>query len=393
MFSQAYTQTIDIVLWVFLVFGFAFAVTVGGIGRVFATLVASALTVVAIEFIAQTTLSQNLIEDAFGILAALVVGMIGGIVYRYRTPQRIRDAVNLRINEIVSDYRILLVIAALFVAILVTTVFGNLATLESPRGFWHGFYEAWTASIVFFSILGIAGTIVSLYRPEKDEFEARVRILCGGRSGPEVDYIREVIRKIGYFGEAVKRTYSIKSWDPVRRAYEIEVRHESVNKNYFDDEEPDIGAFSLTPDQLNPTLDPIGSLIEVLVDSASVCGAEYIPVTGLSKEWAVRIKRGGEARIVLRHKLWYSVDKVHNFRPARFAKSATVEIVSEVPSITPLVSGTVYQRKSPDLRTGASPTELPFQENLSPSLRYVGVPSAINCLPDKIAISLKFDPP
>jgi hypothetical protein len=294
----------------------------------------------------------------------------------------------------VGDHLILVVFVSILVAALFTLIFAKLRASENPREFWHGFYEAWTASIVIFAILGVAGTIVSLYRPEKDVFATKVRILCGGRIGPEVDYIREIVTKIGYYSESVVRNYTIKGWDLERRAYEIEVSHRSVNKNFFDDDALDTGSLTLKPDPLTPALDPIGRLIEVRVgDDDPVVRAENIPVSGLAKKWPVQLKKGGEARILVRHSGWYHVDIVHNFRPARFAKVVEVSVSSELPDTRIAFVADAYEREVADFRSTAPGKKIPHRGVLQPSVLFKVTKDATNCLPNELAFALKFEPP
>lgn len=376
-----------------LSFMFALGIVGAGLVRVLATLVVAVIALFALEAFSDIASSQSLLEDIAASVAGLVIGFLFGRIGHIKSLAQIKEACRLAIHEILSDWRILVVFIAILVAALITILFAHLRVDEKTPLFWHGFYEAWTASIVFFAILGVAGTIVSLYRPEKDAFEAKVRILCGGRTGTEVDYIRENITKVGYFSESVARTYTILNWDPDRKAYEIEVTHESVNKNFFDDDASDSGRFGVKPDPLTPPLDPVGRLIEVNVDGKQVFGAEDIPVTGILKEWSVPLRKGGEVHILLRHRAWYDVAIEHLFRPARFAKTVTVTLRSELPNAKPRFNAVVYQRETVDFRRGGPGTAVQHRKELEPSVNYEHIPTAKNCLPDLVAFQLKLEPP
>jgi hypothetical protein len=182
MSSETLFEVAGIALSVMLVFGYVFAVTVGGLRRVFPTLLAAVATVFAVEILARVTMSKYLVADLIGTGVALALGVVAGFLFRYRSKERFRHAVNLRYSETLGDYRILVVFVSILAAAQVTLIFAKLKAAEQTHEFWHGFYEAWTASLVFFAILGVAGTIVSLYRPEKEVFATKVRILCGGGS-------------------------------------------------------------------------------------------------------------------------------------------------------------------------------------------------------------------
>ncbi|HTW52774.1 MAG TPA: hypothetical protein VME45_12875 [Stellaceae bacterium] len=377
-----------------LTFIFVLGIIGVGLARVLSALVVAIIALFALETFAEIASSQSLLMDLSGAAAGIVVGLALGHFVGFKGFQHLRDSWRLVLNQIIGDYRILVVFIAIAVAVLITLVFAHLRVDEKSTTFWHGFYESWTASIVFFAILGVAGTIVSLYRPEKDAFEAKVRILCGGAMGSEVDYIRENITKIGYFAESVVRTYTIVDWDPGRRAYEIEVSHHSVNRNFFDDDASDTGRFALTPDPLgDPPLDPVGRLIEVNVDGKQVFGAEDIPLAGIDQKWPVPLRKGGRVQVLVRHRAWYGVTVTHRFRPARFAKTVTVKLRSELPTVKPMFSATVYQREVVDFRRNEAGAKVLHQKALDPSITYEHIPSARNCLPNQPAFEFELKPP
>jgi hypothetical protein len=213
-----------------------------------------------------------------------------------------------------------------------------------------------------------------------------------GRIGPEVDYIQEEIRKIGYYSESVSRTYTIKDWDSQRNAYEIEVLHQSINSNFFDDDAVDSGRFTMKPDPLTPPLDPVGKLIEVFVDEKLVFGTEDIHVAGIEKNWPIQLRKGGRVKNRIRHIAWYDVSKPHVFRPARFAKVAKVTLISELAGQTFKYSAVVSRREVPDFRNAADAAKISGQGELEPSSP-VELSEAKNCLPREIAFSLRFESP
>jgi hypothetical protein len=383
---------------VFLIFllatGFTFAVALKGIARTFYASLATVIAAAAISFVVHVPVQQHLVTDLVVVGCGLGIGSLGGFAYRYKTTVRIKDAIYLRYSAVMEDYRILVVLISVVSAGAVTLFFAKMRASEVvERGFWHGFYEAWTASLAFFLILGLAGTIVSFYRPEKDTFETKIRILCGGRIGTEVDYIRAIITKFGYFCESVTRTYTVKSWDSVRRAYEIEVTHETVNMNFFGENSHDHGGFKIIPDELNPPLDPVGTLIEVKVGDRLVCDAMPIPVAGLTKTWNMELPKGKTIRTVVRHKLWYQSDVTHNFTPPRFIKVLHTHIISEIPGASIPYSWTTYHEDVTDFHILGGGLPKHGDGTLKASVLCAVAEPVKNCIPSERAISLKFEKP
>jgi hypothetical protein len=143
-----------------------------------------------------------------------------------------------------------------------------------------------------------------------------------------------------------------------------------------------------------PALDPIGTLLEVKVnDDDPILKAEYIPLSGLAKEWPVQLKKGGEARILVRHRVWYHVDIVHKFRPARFAKVVKVSVASELPNTKIAFAAHAYEREVADLRNTALAKDTLHQGVLQPSDIFRVAKDPKNCLPNELAFSLKFESP
>lgn len=184
---------------------------------------------------------------------------------------------------------------------------------------------------MFFSLLGVAGTLVSLYRPEKDEFSNRVRILFGGRQDETVDYIREAIRKIGYYAEMTERSYKISRYDRERNAYLVRMEDSTITRNYYDDLAAiDKARWTLTPDKLTPPLDPLGHLISFRVNGEHKI-TEPIPIfeKGLQFEEDVQIPRGETSRIEVCSDCWHLLTETHTFVPHRFAKRIQISVIYE----------------------------------------------------------------
>jgi hypothetical protein len=377
-----------------LAFSFTFSIPLFGLGR---TIVVDASTVFAasvINLIIATLEKQNLLILLACVLCGLLLGAAGGLYYKHRAAESVRITFNRQYISLMEDYRIRVVFGSILAAVLVTMFFAKMRMAEvAPEKFWHGFYEAWTASLVFFAVLGLAGTVVSLYRPEKEAFDTKVRILCGGSVGSEVDYLAAMITKFGYYSESVTRIYTFKAWDSVRQAYEIEISQHTVNKSYFGGDASNSGGFRIKPDPFTPPLDPVGTLIEVRVGDRLIRSAEHIPVGGLDIDWPIELNRGGETPTLVRHKMLYGANTDHTFRPPRFTKILHTNLVSEIPGAIIDFSGRVYNKSTTDFLRPGLGDEMPITGTVEASKTCAITPPQKNCPPNEVAVTLNFQPP
>jgi hypothetical protein len=93
--------------------------------------------------------------------------------------------------QVQLDSRFLVVIAFFVLALALTGHFHELwadgVLIEK------GFYEAWTASVVFFLVLGIGVTLLGLRNPEREPFSSRLSILFADAGQEELEYFRSQI--------------------------------------------------------------------------------------------------------------------------------------------------------------------------------------------------------
>ncbi|WP_144439896.1 hypothetical protein [Methylobacterium sp. AMS5] len=299
--------------------------------RIVPALLATSAIVTAIELLPSVFASW---EWAVAIGFAVMVGSAAG----YRIARKGADGGHLQeksvrlIREFTSDRRLLFVAAATLVAVFVTALFGRWSKAGGASSFWASYYASWTANLAFFALLGVAGIVVSIYRPEKDEFSRRVRILFGGRQDAAVDYITETIRSIGYYAEEVVRTYRIQEFDHDRKAARIRVEHRTVTRNFYDDlSATDRAAITLIPDPLNPSMDQVGELLSFSVGGVNrlqhpmpiKSGVEFTHVE------TIEIPSGGSSTVEVVSQAWYSLSETHQFEPNRFAKVVRIEVVYE----------------------------------------------------------------
>jgi hypothetical protein len=207
---------------------------------------------------------------------------------------------------------------------------GELAAGEIPAGFWVAFYASWVSGLLLFTLVGLIAGLVTLYRPERDVFLARVKILLGGMGGAIVDVVAAEIRKIGYVARQTTRTIIIEEYDQKRNAFKIRVNHVSKVKNILGDAVAEAkGAIRIVGDPFEPPFQPAGE-----ITSFQIVGTEPGPLPlqiqpeGIVKPWSLSVPPLTEGDVAYEHWVWYGADSVHVFNVARFTEELHVEFRS-----------------------------------------------------------------
>jgi hypothetical protein len=366
-------------IWLFLVFSLVYNARSKGLLRILPTLLFIALGIFAVEFLGFSIDPHHWILPTIATVVGILIGLLSPSALALNTFAPIRW-LERNFRNLSEDKRIIIMVGAFLVSIIITAIFAKIAHNENPVAFWYGFYQSWTASLVFFSILGVAGTLVSLYRPEKDEFGNRVRILFGGRQDESVEFITDAIRRIGYYSETVERLYEIQEYNKANDAYKIKVTHKSVTRNYYDDlAAKDKATWKLTPDPFPNPIDPVGHLLSFKVNgNHRISSPLPIPPTGLEYEEDIDIPKGGTATLESLVECWFSAVEQHEFAPARFAKRLSVSFVYYGAEPPALVMSTPSG--------GGGPIQL---RNAQP----LALDPMVNCHPNDTVLSFKLNPP
>lgn len=237
-------------------------------------------------------------------------------------------------SEASRDRRIIVIAFSISLSILATFIFRSMAIQEGlSQKFWDGFYQSWTSNIVTFAFLGVAGVIVSLHRPERDNFKNRVHILFGGRSGENINYISESIERLGYYSESNTRTYTVHEYDELHNAYQIQLDQVNVVKNYLHDvNTPDVVYWRVEPDKFINGLETVGVLLSVLVDDKNLLGDTIEIKSGEKYEakWPITVPSGQSVTIKVSHKLWYKAGEDQWYAPGKFAVRVTTNFIYQV---------------------------------------------------------------
>lgn len=308
--------------------GFAFGARLLGLVVVVPHLAATALAVSALLIVTLDSKPGNWMWIVIGMAVGAVLGAGFGSFYRrHAVTPFFRAAVRFYDNK-----QFLVIAASLLSAVLVTFVFSKLATIEPDKVFWKGFYQSWTAAVVAFVFLGLAGLLVTFYSPTKDQFQRRVSNLFDVHDAAATEYLSKKAQEIAYYATEVKRTYEITDYDSTQRAYKIKVTHKTTNKNFLKDvHAPDKARLSIqfeAGDLLSPPKNDMGELVSVIVAGQQrLTAAKTFGAEGLEEQWSYTIPAGGEAVVEVVYWCWYKAETPHSYGGSRFARRIDAEIV------------------------------------------------------------------
>jgi hypothetical protein len=262
------------------------------------------------------------------ILVGIAIGYVLAWIWSTRASRTsVVAAGRVAVSRLLEDFRVSAVLIGLILSYAITFYFARMAFKEEPPGFWIAFYASWVAGLLFFTIVGLIAGLVALYRPERDVFAARVKILTGGKSGSAVDYIASELRRIGYVAKRTKRTITIEAYDAKSDTFKTIVKHETTIRNIYDDVATTAnGNIRLVMDVLQNAPQPYGQLLSFRINGANQGGVPLdIDQNGLVRAWTVSIPAGGEGQVEYEHWCWYLSSEVHEFTVNRFTEELLVE--------------------------------------------------------------------
>ncbi len=307
-----------------------FGLRASSIQKVLPYVVQAAITITAVYF----CLIDRHRPDWSYLLAAVVVGFALGFslksMLRYLNIGILDKYFSIARAKLVLDFRVYASMTGLVIAYIMTFYFAKQGVTESPAGFWFNFYVSWIAGLLLFTVVGFILGFVALYKPENDVFEARVRILVGGRSDGAVKYLSDELRKIGFAAKNVQRTIIFERYDEERNAFYLRTKHVSTLENIYQDVVTEAtGTAGIIPDAFEPPLEEIGRVISCKVDGASMLTVPMkIGPQGINEKWVKNIPKGGEIIFDWEYLCWVSGKEVHEMTPTRFTGELTARFLN-----------------------------------------------------------------
>src|SRR5690242_17438536 len=96
---------------------------------------------------------------------------------------------------------------------------------------------AWSGELLFFTIVGLIVTFVTLRDPGEGSLDERIRILFGSDKIPDcvLTYNKNTLSRLAAYAETATRTVLVKQFDPAIHAYRVEVTTTYLYRNLLRD--------------------------------------------------------------------------------------------------------------------------------------------------------------
>ena len=203
---------------------------------------------------------EPLVGAGIAVAAAVAGGALAGwaLARWTKLPRRLVSALSARSA---GQRQVVWIVCSFALALIATWPLARLAFTPAEvahvppatKEFWNNFYINWTASLLFWVIVGLVGALVALTRPEDLPFAERVRILFGGSHSKSAADMETLVREIGQINQKISRKFRFLEWDAARNAVLVEVETLICVKNLLKDVESVlVGDVVIEFDKLDP---------------------------------------------------------------------------------------------------------------------------------------------
>jgi hypothetical protein len=178
-------------------------------------------------------------------------------------------------------------------------------------------FVAWSGELIFFSVVGLAITIVSIERPKNPSSEQlidRIKILLGSEDVPEglLFHGREILEVMAVYHKEVIRTVIFQRYDKDEDAFLVTVRLQAVLCNAMRDLPIRYVYHSrILPDKFSekfPT--PIGRYVSIRVDTENKLHQPLeIAATGFSTTFDVEMPPLEVRRLEVEYEIWWKANE------------------------------------------------------------------------------------
>ena len=226
-----------------------------------------------------------------------------------------------------QDWRVQVVVLATAAVLACTWFLSFIDRITDVSTFAGAVYAAWVSAVLFFLVLGIIGTIVSLSRPENEPFETRARILLRGQNGPHIDYAVAKLREaLEHFAESTETSVNIRDFDPDSKKYKLEIEDTTKVMSYINDISTSYEAnISLEEVTLPPAGFPRSRLYYCRVDGIAQTTEEFD--SKLIRKIPVIVGSGGVCSVDHGVTVWLKANtEPYSHEVKRYTRSLTLQI-------------------------------------------------------------------
>jgi hypothetical protein len=178
-------------------------------------------------------------------------------------------------------------------------------------------FVAWSGELIFFTIVGLAITIVSIERPKNPATEQlinRIKILLGSEDVPEglLFHGREMLQEMAVYHKEVIRTVVFQRYDRDEDAFLVTVRLQAVLCNAMRDLPIRYVYHSrISPDHFSDTFhSPIGRYVSIRVDTENKLHQPLeIAAAGFTTTFEVEMPPLGVRNLEVEYEIWWKANE------------------------------------------------------------------------------------
>jgi len=246
--------------------------------------------------------------------------------------------------QLALDNRVSIVVLALLLAYLIAAIAAHALSsiLNKESGeIWANVYASWVVDVTFFTLVGLAVSLMGFRSPTEESFTERISMLYGGKREPQVviQYIAGQIRKLAAYGERASRELVINEYNQALKAYRVFVRTTYTLRNILDDVPyQDEATLSASADTFRVTPpSPIGRILSIWFKEEKLTQAAEITNQGFSAQVPIRLEPGETSELKFEYELWIPVGEENWLMPQRATEVFEMALVSRC-DLNPLVA-------------------------------------------------------
>ncbi len=204
------------------------------------------------------------------------------------------------------------------------------------KSFWQDAFTAWCGELAFFTVVGLAATIISIERPEDPHaraFEERLKILFGNQLPQTVlEHNRKTLQSNARYSTNGSRKIYIKEYNAEIDAYYVRSENHYFMKSAiadFDWTEEII--MKIEPDEL-PRLQSgrVGMITSFKINGAEkIRGPKPITKEKLELKFKETSPAGRAVEVVTEHEIYMACDCEQSQTAMRFAESLSVRFINQ----------------------------------------------------------------
>jgi hypothetical protein len=193
---------------------------------------------------------------------------------------------------------------------------------------------AWSGELLFFTIVGLIVTFVTLQDPGEGALDDRIRILFGSEKIPDcvLNYNRNTLSRLSAYAEIADRTVIIEVYDDNRKAYKVKISTSYLYRNLLRDVIYDetLPLF-VTPDEFKENAPfELGRVTSIKIDGAETI-TKQLPIEpkGFQTELRLKMDRGGQSKVVFEYWVWMAIGVPQTMHPKRIVELFNMKIINQ----------------------------------------------------------------